>query len=169
MRVGKPDKALEDCNVALRLLPMEPKKTPTDIGEEADQAKVINQATSKAFLHRGKALVVLHRPRDALKAYSESKLFKAYAMLPASGDKANTNGGTEWPAFLQEYVAQAEAALAAEQMDSQAQQLMDLCVGDLSSTNSQDYLLKPSEYVYYTPSCFLILFWYIPFCFYIVC
>ncbi|VDK30769.1 unnamed protein product, partial [Dibothriocephalus latus] len=144
LRCGKPEKALADCDLALRLLPPEPMRTPTNIGEEADKARSANLMAAKACLHRGKALMVLRRPRDALQAYSDSRAFKACSENPAVTAKPSPNPD-QWPNFLREYVAQAQAAIAAENVDSQTEELMQTRIGSLEADTSLSYLLKPSE------------------------
>uniref|UniRef100_A0A0X3PIT2 Uncharacterized protein n=2 Tax=Schistocephalus solidus TaxID=70667 RepID=A0A0X3PIT2_SCHSO len=144
LRCGKPEKALADCDLALRLLPSEPMRTPTNIGEEADKARNANLMAAKACLHRGKALLVLRRPRDALQAYSDSRAFKACSENPAVTAKASSSPD-QWPTFLREYVAQAQAAIAAENVDSQAEELMQTRIGSMEADASLSYLLKPSE------------------------
>ncbi|BHF67505.1 Tetratricopeptide repeat protein 12 [Sparganum proliferum] len=144
LRCGKPEKALADCDLALRLLPPEPMRTPTNIGEEADKARNANLMAAKACLHRGKALLVLRRPRDALQAYSDSRAFKACSENPAVTAKASSSPD-QWPTFLREYVAQAQAAIAAENVDSQAEELMQTRIGTMEADASLSYLLKPSE------------------------
>nr|VZI30572.1 unnamed protein product [Spirometra erinaceieuropaei] len=144
LRCGKPEKALADCDLALRLLPPEPMRTPTNIGEEADKARSANLMAAKACLHRGKALLVLRRPRDALQAYSDSRAFKACSENPAVTAKPSSSPD-QWPTFLREYVAQAQAAIAAENVDSQAEELMQTRIGTMEADASLSYLLKPSE------------------------
>ncbi|CDS37631.1 tetratricopeptide repeat protein 12 [Echinococcus multilocularis] len=119
LRAGRPELALVDCDLALRLLPAEPKTTPTDIGEDADAARDTNQQAAKACLRRGKALLVLRRPRDALSAYVDARAFDVFAHHPATGVMPDTDSDV-WPPFLREGVAQVKAAIAADSLDSQS-------------------------------------------------
>ncbi len=115
---------MADCDLALRLLPLDPLRSPTDLGEEADRVRRENTAAAKACLHRGKSLLVLRRPKDALEAYADARSFKALSEKPATAELPARNA-TEWPTFLREYVAQAKAALLAEEADANAQQYLD--------------------------------------------
>lgn len=138
LRAGRPELALADCDMALRLLPSEPKKSPTDFGDDADAAKEANIQASKACLRRGKALLVLRRPRDALRAYVDSRAYFAFTKNPATGVLPDPESD-DWPPFLKEGVAQVEAAIAAESLDSQSS-------AELSLTGNEGPMpLKPTE------------------------
>ncbi|VUZ38740.1 unnamed protein product [Hymenolepis diminuta] len=138
LRAGRPELALADCDMALRLLPSEPKKSPTDFGDDADAAKEANMQASKACLRRGKALLVLRRPRDALRAYVDSRAYFAFTKNPATGVLPDPESD-DWPSFLKEGVAQVEAAIAAESLDSQSS-------AELSLTGNEGPMpLKPTE------------------------
>lgn len=115
---------------------MEPRTTPTDLGEDADAARSENQQAAKACLHRGKALVTLRRPRDALRAYSDARAFRAFAVNPATAVLPDPKSD-QWPLFLREYVAQAQTAIAAESLDQEAFSYI--------STDAKSTLLKPTE------------------------
>ncbi|VDK35591.1 unnamed protein product [Taenia asiatica] len=138
LRAGRPELALADCDLALRLLPAEPKTTPTDIGEDADAARDINQQAAKACLRRGKALLVLRRPRDALSAYVDSRAFNAFARHPATAVMPDPDSDF-WPPFLREGVAQVKAAIAADSLDSQSSIQLSL------SDDCEPLLLKSTE------------------------
>ncbi|VDO03558.1 unnamed protein product [Rodentolepis nana] len=138
LRAGRPELALADCDMALRLLPSEPKKSPTDFGADADSAKEANMHASKAYLRRGKALLVLRRPRDALRAYVDSRAYFALTKHPATGVVPDPESD-DWPSFLREGVAQVKAAIAAESLDSQSS-------AELSSSGNEGPMpLKPTE------------------------
>nr|CDS29235.2 tetratricopeptide repeat protein 12 [Hymenolepis microstoma] len=135
---GRPELALADCDMALRLLPSEPEKSPTDFGADADAAKEANLHSAKACLRRGKALLVLRRPRDALRAYVDSRAYFALTKHPATGVLPDPESD-EWPPFLKEHVAQVKAAIAAESLDSESS-------AKLSSTGNEGPMpLKPTE------------------------
>ncbi|VDD79194.1 unnamed protein product [Mesocestoides corti] len=138
LKLGRPEQALADCDLALRILPMEPKTTPTDIGDDAEAACALNQQAAKACLHRGKALLTLRRPCDALRAYVDARAFRAFALKPASAVMPDPDSD-DWPPFLREYVAQAKAAIAAENLDSQASAKLS------SPSSTEPLLLKPTE------------------------
>ncbi|VDM32731.1 unnamed protein product [Hydatigera taeniaeformis] len=138
LRAGRPELALSDCDLALRLLPAEPKTTPTEIGEEADAARDTNQQAAKACLRRGKALLVLRRPRDALSAYVDARAFNAFAHHPATAVMPEFDSDV-WPSFLREGVAQVKAAIAADSLDSQSSVQLS------PSDNDKPMLLKATE------------------------
>lgn len=127
--------------MALRFLPSEPKTSPTDFGDEADAARDLNMQASKAHLRRGKALLVLRRPRDALRAYVDSRSFFSFSKHPATSVMPGPDSH-EWPPFLKEGVAQIEAAIAADCLDSQSSVELSL------SRNEGLMPLKPTELVY---------------------
>ncbi|KAL5107574.1 Tetratricopeptide repeat protein 12 [Taenia crassiceps] len=138
LRAGRPELALSDCDLALRLLPSEPKTTPTDIGEDADAARDTNRQAAKACLRRGKALLVLRRPRDALSAYVDARAFNAFARHPATAVMPESDSDV-WPPFLREGVAQVKAAIAADSLDSQSSIQLSL------SDDCGPLLLKSTE------------------------
>lgn len=136
LRDGRPEQALVDCELALRLLPSVPKTTPTDIGEDADAAREINQQAAKACLRRGKALLVLRRPRDSLRAYIDARAFLAFSQHPATAKHPDPDSD-EWPQCLREGVAQVKAAIAADSLDSQSSIQL--------SSSSEPLFLKSTE------------------------
>ncbi|KAM7541954.1 hypothetical protein Aperf_G00000012908 [Anoplocephala perfoliata] len=138
LRAGRPELALADCDMALRLLPSEPKTSPTDFGDEADAARELNTQASKAHFRRGKALLVLRRPCDALRAYVDSRAFFNFSKHPATSVMPDPDSDL-WPSFLQEGVAQIKAAIAADSLDSQSS--VELCL----SGNEGPMHLKPTE------------------------
>lgn len=102
MRLGAAELALKDCDTALLLL------EPTD----GAMVTLPNGTLAKAHFHRGKSLMALNRPQDALLAYTQSR---RYTQSRAASDEG------EWPKFLVEYVHQAEAAVQALEAERRAE------------------------------------------------
>ncbi len=120
---------------------MEPRSTPTDVGEDADAARAINKQATKACIHRGKAFLTMRRPHDALSAFSDARAFHLFSQKPASAVLPKPDSD-EWPQFLREYVAQARAAIAAESLDLMASSQLS---SPTTARNSEPLLLKPTE------------------------
>ncbi|GAA50517.1 tetratricopeptide repeat protein 12 [Clonorchis sinensis] len=114
LRSGDANAALADCDTALKLL--EFRQSATTNSAEFGASIVPNPQVAKTHFHRGKALMALGKPEEALLAYEQSRAF-SLSSKPISGGSVNS----PWPAYLVEYVAQAEAAVAAKQADARAE------------------------------------------------
>ncbi|VDQ09386.1 unnamed protein product [Trichobilharzia regenti] len=118
LRLGQPDLALKDCDTALLLFPEAPQLSPTGEPLKHNDNILSNPRLAKVHLHRGKALMSLNRPADALAAYSFSRFYSSSKNDKCVSVKPNEE---KWPNYLVEYVAQAEAALAAQKADAEAE------------------------------------------------
>ncbi|VDP54264.1 unnamed protein product, partial [Schistosoma curassoni] len=121
LRLGQPDLSLKDCDTALLLFP-EAQKLNSDIKSTMvnnnNRDVVSNPRLAKVYLHRGKALMSLNRPSEALSAYSLSRYYSASKTEKYTSTKLNSE---KWPNYLIEYVSQAEAALIAQEADAKAE------------------------------------------------
>ncbi|CAH8663333.1 unnamed protein product [Schistosoma guineensis] len=121
LRLGQPDLSLKDCDTALLLFP-EAQKLNSDITSTMvnnnNRDVVSNPRLAKVYLHRGKALMSLNRPSEALSAYSLSRYYSASKTEKYTSSKLNSE---KWPNYLIEYVSQAEAALIAQEADAKAE------------------------------------------------
>ncbi|CAL8103054.1 unnamed protein product [Calicophoron daubneyi] len=111
LRLGEPKESLADCDTALAILhPQDEKSGEGDAGKP-------DSKIAKTYFHRGKALMALGQPKEALLAYSSARTYTPRITRDGGADLTET----WWPSFLVEYVAQAEAALTAQEADAKAE------------------------------------------------
>ncbi|KAF6779073.1 hypothetical protein AHF37_01515 [Paragonimus kellicotti] len=117
IRSGASAAALSDCDTALRLLSF----GRSDVSHSPKVSGQPNTQLAKTYFQKGKALMALGRPDEALTAYSHSRIHSLSAST-ASGKLKDA-----WPAYLAEYVTQAEVALAVQQADAKAEADFEAC------------------------------------------
>nr|CAH8874550.1 unnamed protein product [Trichobilharzia regenti] len=143
LRLGQPDLALKDCDTALLLFPEAPQLSPTGEPLKHNDNILSNPRLAKVHLHRGKALMSLNRPADALAAYSFSRFYSSSKNDKCVSVKPNEE---KWPNYLVEYVAQAEAALAAQKADAEAEaNFAESAIGFTSGLNDNHENISSSQ------------------------
>ncbi|CAH8650215.1 unnamed protein product [Heterobilharzia americana] len=143
LRLGQPDLALQDCDTALLLFPEAPQLSPDGKPLTFNDKITSNPRLAKVHLHRGKALVSLNRPSDALAAYTLSRYYST-----PKNEKCLLKDSNEekWPNYLVEYVSQAEAALAAQKANAEAEaSFAESAIGFMSSSNGNFENVSPSQ------------------------
>ncbi|CAH8680465.1 unnamed protein product [Schistosoma rodhaini] len=145
LRLGQPDLSLKDCDTALLLFPevqeLNSNMKSTMVNNNRDI--VSNPRLAKVYLHRGKALMSLNRPSEALSAYSLSRYYSASKTEKCTSTKLNSE---KWPNYLIEYVLQAEAALIAQEADAKAEaNFAQSAIGFKFNVNSENSNNIPSS------------------------
>ncbi|KAH8868030.1 Tetratricopeptide repeat protein 12 [Schistosoma japonicum] len=134
LRLGQPDLSLKDCDTALLLFP-EAQNLNSDTKLTTNN-HVSNPRLAKVHLHRGKALMSLNRPSEALSAYSLSRYYSASKSDQYTSTKINEE---KWPNYLVEYVSQAEAAFLAQEADAKAEaNFAESAIGFSSNMNNEN-------------------------------
>ncbi|KAK4474982.1 hypothetical protein MN116_002084 [Schistosoma mekongi] len=134
LRLDQPDLSLKDCDTALLLFP-EAQNLNSDTKSKANN-HVSNPRLAKVHLHRGKALMSLNRPSEALSAYSLSRYYSASKSDKCTYTKLNEE---KWPNYLVEYVSQAEAAFLAQEADAKAEaNFAESAIGFSSNMNNEN-------------------------------
>ncbi|KAL3318718.1 Tetratricopeptide repeat protein 12 [Cichlidogyrus casuarinus] len=142
LRLCRFDEAIKDCDLVIRIHP------ETPIEENSNASKVTNTTVSKAYLCKGKALLSLMRPSEALEAFAHSRWFT----LPKRCDHCPPADSSEhsWPSFLKEYVSHAENAEKTLLLDQQLNALSIHENGDSCSAETVFLRLLKSDLISYT-------------------